>query len=90
MIIEKIKTSIRKALPGSEVHVHDPMNDNTHFEAVVISKQFENISLVDQQRLVMKALRSEFDSNIVHALGLKTFTPERWMQVDHMTNERLH
>ena len=82
-MIKKIKSSIQNALPGSEVYVRDPMNDNTHFTAIVISKQFEGISLVDQQKLVMKALKNEFDSNLVHALELKTFTPERWKRIDH-------
>jgi len=36
--------------------------------------------LVKQHQLVMKALKEAFEGD-VHAMGLKTFTPEKWGEV---------
>lgn len=77
-MIEKIKSAIQTALPDATIHVFDPMNDGQHFQAVVISPSFEGISLVKQHQSVMKPLKDEFASDAVHALGLKTFTPDKW------------
>lgn len=75
MIVEEIKAAILAAVPDAEVHVNDP--DGQHFQALVISPTFENLPLVRQHQLVMRALKDAFETN-VHALGLKTFTPEKW------------
>ncbi len=61
-------------LPGAEVKVTG-MND--HFEAVVIWNQFEGKSLVEQHQIVMAPLQEGL-KEAIHALGIKTFTPEKW------------
>lgn len=73
---EQIESTIKKALPDAIVHVESP--DGTHYGAVVISPAFEELSLVQQHQLVLNALRTEFDSERLHALQLKTFTPDKW------------
>ena len=78
MSLEQIKDTIQKEIPNSEVFVFDPYNDNTHFQAVVVSPLFESMSLVQQHKMVMKALEEKIASNAVHALGLKTYTPKNW------------
>jgi len=77
-MIENIKANIKTAIPDATVHVRDPYQDGQHFEAYVISSSFEGLSLVKQHQMVLKALKNELDANVVHALALKTFTPERW------------
>ena len=77
-MIEEIKSTISTALPDATVYVLDPMNDGQHFQAVVISPSFEGLSLVKQHQAVMKPLKTAFETDAVHALGLKTFTPEKW------------
>lgn len=84
-MIDDIKLTIEKALPESTVYVLDPMNDNTHFESIVISEKFNNLTLVRQHQLVMNALSEKF-ATTVHALGLKTFTPEKWQNEKHKYN----
>ncbi len=78
MLTDEIKQAIELALPDAEVHVLDPMNDNTHLEAVVIDPQFEGMSLVKQHQAVMKPLKGHFAS-VLHALKLKTFSPSEWL-----------
>ena len=48
-----------------------------HFRALVVSPRFAGLSLVAAQRLVYEALADEMESAI-HALSVKTLTPERW------------
>ncbi len=77
MIVDQIRNTILKAIPDAEVLVTDPMNDGQHFQAVVISPEFEGLSLIKQHQMVMKPLTQAFATN-VHALGLKTFSPSQW------------
>ena len=83
-MIEKIQHAIQTAIPDAQVAVMDPNNDGHHFEAVVVSPSFEGLTLVRQHRLVLNALKAEFASDVVHALALKTFTPEKWEQSKHL------
>lgn len=54
--------------------------DGVHFEAIVVSPEFEGKSLPDQHRAVKATLGGRIDSGEIHALGLKTFTPTRWAE----------
>lgn len=76
-MIEEIKSKIQETLPDATIYVSDPNNDGEHFQAIVISPTFEGLSLVKQHQLVMNALKEEFKEK-VHALALKTMTPEKW------------
>ena len=80
MTCNEIKQTIEKAVPQSTVYVLDPLNDGQHLQAIVISPVFVGMMLVKQHQLVMKALKEAFAQS-VHALGLKTFTPEKWEEV---------
>ena len=79
MTTEAIKQRIEAAIPGATAHVLDPMNDGAHLQAFVISPAFEGIPVFKQQQMVMAAIKDIF--KIVHALGLKTFTPSKWNEV---------
>lgn len=68
--------AIQRVVPDAEVHVESP--DGTHWSAVVVAASFAGMSLVRQHQLVMGALRSEFDTERLHALQLRTMTPDRW------------
>jgi len=76
MTTDQIKQRIETAIPGSNAYVLDPMNDGAHLQAFVISPAFEGLPVFKQQRMVMDAIKDIFQ--IVHALGLKTFTPAKW------------
>lgn len=76
---EEIKEIICKALPDALVEVSDPMCDNTHFEATVVSESFNDLPLFKQHQLVMRALKEKFNTNL-HALGLKTYSLKEWKE----------
>ena len=77
MTLDEIKMTIMKAVPNSEVHVQDPMGDGQHLRAIVISPIFAGMPLIKQHQMIMTPLREAFATS-VHALALKTFTPEKW------------
>jgi len=79
MTTDEIKQRIEGAIPGSSAYVLDPMNDGAHLQAFVISPAFEGLPVFKQQQMVMAAIKDIFQ--IVHALGLKTFTPAKWNEV---------
>ena len=76
MTIHDIKERIEEELPGSTAHVFDPMDDGQHLQAFVIYSKFEGLPTIKQQQMVMESIKDIF--GVVHALGLKTFTPARW------------
>lgn len=79
-ITEEIRAILLERLPEATVYVLDPREDGVHLEALVIASTFEGLPLIKQHRMVMQALTQHFDGNVIHALGLKTFTPASWEQ----------
>jgi acid stress-induced BolA-like protein IbaG/YrbA len=72
---EELKKLIETALAVSHVEVS---GDGRHFSAVVVSSAFDGKNMIAQHRLVYAALGSRFDTDAVHALSLKTYTPDQW------------
>jgi len=65
---------IKQKIPHSEVFVENLKGDD-HLLVTVISSKFDNLSLVKQHQLVYSALKKELASEVIHALALKTKTP---------------
>ena len=70
----KVKSLITEKLPDSQVIVEN-LKGNDHLQVTVISSMFEGLSLVKQHQLVYSALKEELASEAIHALALKTETP---------------
>ena len=68
-----IEQMIEKGLPEAEVEVSGA--DGVHFEAVVVSPAFRNLPTLKRHRMVYATLGSLM-GNEIHALGLRTLTPE--------------
>lgn len=75
METEAISHLIRAGLPAAEVSVQ---GDGSHFEAIVIGEVFDGLTPIKRQRLVMDTVREQLVSGELHALSIKTFTPEEW------------
>jgi acid stress-induced BolA-like protein IbaG/YrbA len=52
--------------------------DGHHFEVVIVSGEFAGLGRVKRQQLVNAILKTRFDSGELHALSMKTLTPEEW------------
>ena len=76
MQADELKKLIEAGLPSAEVTVQ---GDGDHFEATVISAAFEGKSRVQQHQMVYGSL-GELMQGAVHALALRTFTPQQWEQ----------
>jgi len=72
---EDIQRMIEAGLPGAQVRVQG--DDGQHFEAVVVSSAFAGKSLVQQHQMVYRALGDNMRDGIIHALSLKTLTPDQ-------------
>ena len=72
---EQVQTMIKDKMTNAEVKV---VGDGQHFEAIIISPDFAGKSRVKQHQIVYGALQAELASEAIHALSLKTFTPETW------------
>ena len=57
-----------------QVYVEN-LKGNDHLQVTVIASEFNGLSLVKQHQLVYSALKEELASEAIHALALKTETP---------------
>ena len=65
---------IKQKISNSQVLVENLKGDD-HLQITVISSEFNGLSLVKQHQLVYSALKEELASEAIHALALKTETP---------------
>ena len=77
---DRIKEIILENVPDCTAYVFG--DDGEHFAALVISPVFTDLPLIKQHKMVMNALKEEFAER-VHALQLKTFSPEKWDAAKH-------
>lgn len=70
---ENVKDYIQQGLECEHIHVD---GDGRHFEAVIVSKAFEGKGMLQQHRLVYQVLGDRMEK--IHALSMKTLTPEQW------------
>ena len=61
--------------PDAQIDVKD-MGGGDHLEVNVVSEEFSGLSLVQQHQLVYGALKNELKTETIHALALKTSTPQ--------------
>ena len=71
---DKVIYLITQRIPDSEVLVENLKGDD-HLQVTVISSEFNGLSLVKQHQLVYSALKKELASEAIHALALKTKSP---------------
>ncbi len=68
-----IEQMISAGLPAASISVKG--DDGVHFEALVVSAEFSGKSTLQRHRMVYATLGTLM-GNEIHALGLKTLTPE--------------
>lgn len=68
---------LEQEFPGDLIRVEDPLGDGVHFQCLVVSKRFCDLSRVRQHQLVYRAL-GDVMQGAVHALAMRTYTPQSW------------
>lgn len=72
---DEIKSLIEAGLACEQVSVS---GDGRHFDALVVSDAFQGKRSLARHRMVYATLGDRFDTEVLHALALKTFTPTEW------------
>ena len=72
---EDISAAIRRELPDADVTIEDMSGGGDHLQVNVISSAFSGLSLIRQHQLIYGALKEELATEAIHALALKTSTP---------------
>ncbi|WP_440993780.1 BolA family protein [Cysteiniphilum litorale] len=74
----ELKTLIENKL-GANTTALIESDDNVHFNATIISDVFSGVlSKVKQQQMVYAAINDYIASGELHAIAMKTYTPEKW------------
>lgn len=71
---DEIRRIIEAGISTEHVEV---TGDGAHFEAVIVSDEFEGKNLVQRHQIVYRTLGDRMKGDI-HALSMKTFTPNQW------------
>lgn len=72
---QQIKQLIETGLADARV---DVAGDGRHFQALVVSPDFEGESMLRRHRMVYALLQEHIDSEVLHAISLRTLTPAQW------------
>jgi stress-induced morphogen len=66
-----IRSRLLAAFPDARIDVTDLTGTQDHFQAVVVAREFEGKSRIEQHRMVYAAL-GELMNGAIHALALTT------------------
>ncbi|WP_116964082.1 BolA family protein [Fastidiosibacter lacustris] len=83
MTTNELKTCIEQKLGHNTIAIVES-DDNVHFSATIISELFNTVlSKVKQQQIVYTAIDQYIKSGELHAIAMKTYTPEKWAQAQN-------
>ena len=68
---DEIKKLIKESIPDASIEIKDLMGDSNHYAATIKSSKFNNISKIEQHKLVYKSLKGKM-GNELHALSITT------------------
>lgn len=80
MTPDQLKARFETLAAGTTAQVTDLTGTLDHYQAVIVSPAFEGKMMIEQHRMVYQLVQSEIDSNEVHALTLKTYTPKQFQE----------
>ncbi|QIM68945.1 MULTISPECIES: BolA family protein [Basfia] len=82
METQEIERILKQALNLDEVYVQ---GENAHYGVIVVSEEIAKLSRLKQQQTIYAPLMDHFSSGEIHALTIKTFSPEKW-KLERMLN----
>ena len=65
--LNEITKLIKDSIPDASIEIKDLMGDNNHYAATIKSSLFNNLSKIEQHKLVYKSLKGKM-GNELHAL----------------------
>ncbi len=76
MQAQEVKQIIESQLEGCSVY---PAGEGCDFQVTVVGDLFAGLTPVKKQQLVYQCLQQHIASGAIHALTIKTYTPEQWL-----------
>ena len=77
MDAQQLKQLIATALPCQYIEVD---GDGRHWYATLVSPAFEGLTRIKRHQMVYATLGQRMQTDEVHALSMKTYTPTEWAQ----------
>lgn len=74
----QVEAMIKAGLPDAQVQVQDLTGGGDHYQVLVVSSAFEGKGLLQQHQLVYGAVKAAMSTEEIHALSIKTYTPQAW------------
>lgn len=75
MTSEELQSIISAGLPCQHIELS---GDGQHWYATIVSSSFEGQRSIQRHQKVYATLGGRIQTNEVHALSMKTFTPAEW------------
>jgi len=76
MTAEELRSIISAGLPCEHITLE---GDGAHWYATIVSAAFEGMRPIKRHQRVYATLGDRIQTNEVHALSMKTFTPTEWL-----------
>lgn len=78
MQASELQNILESKLTDCEVMVQG--DDGRHFEIIVVGEVFSSLTPVKKQQYVYSGLNDLIASGDVHAVQIRTFTPDQWKE----------
>lgn len=75
---ETVKVLLQEKLADCQIEVEI---NGSHYNVTVIGEIFEGKRAVQRQQLVYSALRDQIAAGDIHAVNMRTYTPQEWQQL---------
>ncbi|MBI3358410.1 MAG: BolA family transcriptional regulator [Nitrospirae bacterium] len=73
---EAVVDYLKKSMPDADVNIVDKTGVMDHYSLEIVSEAFREMNLLDRQRKVFAALNEPMRDGRIHALEIKSRTPE--------------
>jgi acid stress-induced BolA-like protein IbaG/YrbA len=80
MTAEELQSIIAAGMACEHV---DVAGDGRHWEAVIVSTEFEGKRPIQRHQRVYATLGARMRTDEVHALSMRTYTPAEWANTPH-------
>ena len=71
----QVKAILEQAIQVQELHVR---GEGSHFEVIAVDDAFQTMSRIKKQQLIYAPLADYIQRGDMHAVSIKTFTPDEW------------
>ncbi len=86
MQAQELQQHLQQQLPECEINVAAAGNK---YQILLIGEVFAGLSPVKKQQLVYSHLNDLIADGSIHAVTMKTYTPQQWQQLDAAQRQQL-